>query len=215
MQAWIEPLMVLVILVNMALLSVRRMAWCIRLTAIQGALLAATLVALAPGGRPDLHVLVLAGAVLGIKAAGFPYLLRHTVRTLHMRAWVEPYIGYGLSLLAGVGSLVLSLWFESRLAIPGFALPPLLFPAAFTAFFAGLLLVITRSKALTQVVGYLAAENGIFLFGAPASAWGSAWMELAVLLDVFVAVFVMGIVIHRIDSTFDSIDVGLFCSLKD
>lgn len=215
MNAWIDPLMVLLVLVNLGLLSLRRMAWCIRLAGVQGALLGVTILVLSPGGAPDPHVWLLAAAVVAIKALAFPLLLRRTMRTLHLRAWVEPYIGYGLSLLAGLGALLFSVWLGSRLAIPGLPMPPLLFPAAFTAFFGGLLMLVSRKKALTQVVGFLAMENGIFLFGAPTLAWGSAWMELAVLLDVFVAVFVMGMVVHRIDRTFDSIDVGLFCSLRD
>jgi hydrogenase-4 component E len=207
--------MMLLVLVNLGLLSVRRMNWCIRLVGLQGAFLGLAILVLAPGPEPELHVLLLAGAVFAIKALAFPVLLRRTMRTLHLRAWVEPYIGYGLSLLAGLGALLFSLWLGSRLAIPGLSLPPMLFPAAFTAFFGGLLMLVSRKKALTQVVGFLAMENGIFLFGAPTLAWGSTWMELAVLLDVFVAVFVMGLVVHRIDRTFDSIDVGLFCSLRD
>lgn len=215
MHAFVEPIMVLLVLVNLGLLSVRRMAWCIRLAGVQGALLGLTILALAPGAEPEPHVWYLAAAVLAIKALAFPMFLRRTMRTLHLRAWVEPYIGYGLSLLAGLAALLFSLWLGSRLAIPGLHLPPLLFPAAFTAFFGGLTMLVSRKKALTQVVGFLAMENGIFLFGAPTLAWGSTWMELAVLLDVLVAVFVMGIVVHRIDRTFDSIDVGLFCSLRD
>ncbi len=215
MPILVQPLMVLLVLVNLGLLSVRRMNWCIRLVGLQGALLGLAILVLVPGPEPELHVLFLAAAVLAIKALAFPFLLRRTMRTLHLRAWVEPYIGYGLSLLAGLAALLFSLWLGSRLAIPGLQLPPLLFPAAFTAFFGGLTMLVSRKKALTQVVGFLAMENGIFLFGAPTLAWGSAWMELAILLDVFVGVFVMGLVVHRIDRTFDSIDVGLFCSLRD
>ena len=75
--------------------------------------------------------------------------------------------------------------------------------------------MVARRKALTQVIGYLAAENGIFLLGVPLAAQGSVWLELSVLLDVFVAVFVMGIALHHINKTFESIDVGRFCSLRD
>ncbi|MEG2172658.1 MAG: hydrogenase-4 component E, partial [Desulfovibrionaceae bacterium] len=59
------------------------------------------------------------------------------------------------------------------------------------------------------------AENGIFLLGLPMMLGGSVWFELSILLDVFVAVFVMGIAINHINATFESIDVGRFCSLRD
>ena len=79
----------------------------------------------------------------------------------------------------------------------------------------GLILIVGRIKAITQVIGYLVAENGIFLLGVPLMTAGTAWFELALLLDVFVAVFVMGIAINHISDSFASIDVARFRSLRD
>ena len=81
--------------------------------------------------------------------------------------------------------------------------------------FCGLILVVGRATAISQVIGYLVAENGIFLLGAPLMAAGAIWFELALLLDIFVAVFVMGNAIGHIGETFDSIDTGRFRSLRD
>jgi len=80
----------------------------------------------------------------------------------------------------------------------------------------GLLLLTTRRKALTQVVGYLALENGIYTFGVAVARDGSPWLvELGILLDVFVAVFVMGIAIFHISREFDHIDADQLTALKD
>ena len=64
-------------------------------------------------------------------------------------------------------------------------------------------------------MGYLVTENGIFLLGTPLMSAGAVWFELTLLLDLFVAVFVMGIAINHISSKFETIDVGRFRSLRD
>ena len=79
----------------------------------------------------------------------------------------------------------------------------------------GLVLVVGRVTALSQVMGYLVAENGIFLLGIPLMSAGAIWFELTLLLDIFVAVFVMGIAINHISDTFESIDVNRFHNLRD
>ncbi|WP_043638020.1 hydrogenase-4 component E [Desulfovibrio sp. TomC] len=206
--------MVALVCVNLAYLAVTRLRSLTRITAVQGVLLAAAPLAVL-GPSPHGHAVILALGVLAIKGIGFPWLLARTLARLEVNPVVEPYLGFNVSLLAGVAGLLFSLWLETRLPFPPELFPPLLFPAALTSIFSGLALVVARRKALTQVIGYLAAENGIFLLGVPLSAQGSVWLELSVLLDVFVAVFVMGIALHHINKTFESIDVGRFCSLRD
>ena len=72
-----------------------------------------------------------------------------------------------------------------------------------------------QASAWPQETLRIARENGIFLLGIPLMTEGAVWFELTILLDVFVAVFVMGIAINHINRTFESIDVGRFCSLRD
>jgi hydrogenase-4 component E len=209
-----QSLLVALVCVNLAYLAVTRLITLTRITALQGVLLAATPLAVL-GPDPHSHAIILALAVFAIKGVGFPWLLARTLSRLGGNPVVEPYLGFNVSLLSGVAGLLFSLWLETRLPFPPGLFPPLLFPAALTSIFSGLALVVARRKAITQVIGYLAAENGIFLLGVPLSAQGSVWLELSVLLDVFVAVFVMGIALHHINQTFESIDVGRFCSLRD
>jgi hydrogenase-4 component E len=80
-------------------------------------------------------------------------------------------------------------------------------PAALTTAFTGLLLLTTRLKAINQVLGYLVFENGIFVFGLSVVSVPPLLVELGILLDLFVAVFVMGIIVFHIQRTFDHIDV--------
>ena len=213
-MALVQYLLVALVCLNLAYLAVTRLRTLTRITAVQGVLLAAMPLAVL-GPDPHSHALILSLGVFAIKAIGFPWLLARTLSRLGGDPVIRPYLGFNLSLLAGVAGLLFSLWLETRLPFPPGLFPPLLFPAALTSIFSGLALVVARRKAITQVIGYLAAENGIFLLGVPLSAQGSVWLELSVLLDVFVAVFVMGIALHHINQTFESIDVGRFCSLRD
>ena len=79
----------------------------------------------------------------------------------------------------------------------------------------GLIVLTTRTKAITQVVGYLMFENGIFLFGLTQSQRVPFLVEIGVLLDVLVGVFIMGIVVFHINREFDSIDSARLTELRD
>lgn len=178
-----------------------------RLTALQGLLLAALLLSLD-------HSL-LAGAVLLIKGALLPGLLWRTQSRLPAAALICPARRVGLCVLAGMAGLAFAIWLDGKLVMPQGLFPPMLLPAGLTTVFCGLILIVGRIKAITQVIGYLVAENGIFLLGVPLMTAGTVWFELALLLDVFVAVFVMGIAINHISDSFASIDVAGFRSLRD
>ena len=159
-------------------------------------------------------MLPVAGIVLLIKGGLLPWLLHRTRRQIGADPHIKPRLGFGLAVLTGLACLVFSLWLEGRLPMTPGLFPPLLLPAGLTTLFCGLLLVVGRATALSQVMGYLVAENGIFLLGIPLMTAGAVWFELTLLLDIFVAVFVMGIAINHISHTFESIDVG-FHDLRD
>lgn len=202
-----STILFLLLLNNLLLLGAPGIAPLIRLTAFQGILLALLLLGMD-------HAL-LAGAVFGIKGALLPGLLERTRRRLAPTDEPRPRLHLGAAVFTGMLGLVFSLWLETRLPILPQLFPPLLLPTALTTLFCGLILVVGRATAISQVIGYLVAENGIFLLGAPLMAAGAIWFELALLLDIFVAVFVMGNAIGHIGETFDSIDTGRFRSLRD
>lgn len=215
MHTLYQFVVILLLLNNFGLLAANDMKTLIRLITAQGVLLALLLFSM-PVSPDFTSCLAFSLAVLCIKGLAFPVLLRRTARRVINERQIVPYLGYNLSILIGAASLIFSLWLEARLPLgPGF-FPFLLFPAAFTTVIAGFVLVVGRMKALTQVIGYLVAENGIFLLGLPLmAAEGGIWFELLILLDVLVAVFVMGIAVNHISNTFESLDVGRFCSLRD
>jgi hydrogenase-4 component E len=88
-------------------------------------------------------------------------------------------------------------------------------PASLSTVLVGFLIMATRVKAITQVIGFLVLENGIFIFGLLLLDAMPFRVEAGVLLDLFVAIFVMGIIIHRIGREFASVDTQELSMLKD
>jgi len=205
--------MMFIVLTNFMLLSSSRIAACIRTVALHGFALG-LLILLAHHGAVTYTALLLIAATVGVKGIAFPLLLRRTLREINIRREVEPYIGYPLSILFGVGALFMAIWVGTRLPLVGPVSSPLAIPVALFTMFTGFFLIITRKKALTQIIGYLAAENGIFVFGLSTVHTGSVWVELGILLDFLVAILVMGIAIHHINKEFESMDMDSFSELK-
>lgn len=206
--------MVLLILTNLRLLGSSRIGACIWTVALQGALLG-TLPLLAHADEITARVLILAMAAVSLKAVAFPWLLFRALRGAKVRREVEPFVGYTSSLLAGVAALAVSSWLARHLPLADRAVSSLLVPVALSTILVGLFVIVSRRKALTQVLGYLVFENGIYAFGVGVAYEAPLLVELGVLLDVLVAVFVMGIAVFHISREFDSIDTTRLSSLTD
>ncbi len=214
MSQLVNAILVLLVLTGFLLLSSSRLVACIRAVSIQGMLLGILAIAV-QGGQ-----LSVAGVLLPLTSAvvkGFllPWLLFRAMREAETTREVEPLISYNLSILSGAGALAVSLWLGQRLMLPTQPASSLLVPAAFFTSLVGLLVIVSRRKALTQVLGYLALENGVYAFGAAVALELPALVELGILLDVFVGVFVMGIAIFHISREFDHIDTDKLASLTD
>ena len=91
----------------------------------------------------------------------------------------------------------------------------LILPSSFATVLTGCIVLTTRRKAITQVVGYLILENGIFIMGLALLDALPFLVEIGVLLDLFVAIFVMGIIIHHVSREFASTDAAELASLKE
>ena len=213
MSVWIETLMVLLILSNMLLLGVSSLNSCIRVVASQGILLG-VFTFLAQSDDITLRIGIFAVVSTVLKALVFPYCLNRAIRETGVRREIEPFVGYVLSVVGGLAMLGVSQWISYRLPIDMGRPLPLVIPSSLMTLFVGLFLIVTRKKALTQALGYLVFENGIYTFGIATAGEIPVFVEFGVLLDVFVAVFVMGIVIFQINREFDHIDTDRLSSLK-
>jgi hydrogenase-4 component E len=211
---WIDAILTSLVLTNFLLLGSSRLGACIRFVAGQGVLLGALTLA-AHDEALSLRPVILAAASAGLKGVAFPWLLLRALREANVRREIEPFIGYNLSLLLGTLALATSLWLNSRLPLPSPPVSPFIVPVALFTSFVGMFFIISRRNALNQVLGYLVLENGVYAFGVGIVQDTPMLVELGVLLDVFVAVFVMGITIFHINRQFDHIDTDRLAVLKD
>ncbi len=203
--------MVLLILTNMAVLGSSRLRACIRVVAAQGVALG-ILPLLIHSFEPQLLLFTVLSVIL--KGVVFPYMLWRTLRQLNVWREEDPYVGYGLSLLTGPIALAFSCWISTRLPLPYTVHSEMLIPVALFTLIVGLFLIVSRKKALMQVLGYLVLENGIYAFGMAIANQQPMLIELGILLDVFVGVFVMGIAIFHISRQFDHIDTDQLSLLR-
>jgi hydrogenase-4 component E len=209
----IDPFLVALLLVNFLLLGSSRLGACIRFVAAQGVLLG-LLTLTDPEGLSARAIAMAAGSAV-LKGVVFPLLLRKALGGAGVRREVQPFVGFTASVLIGMGTLAVSVWLGTRLALPFPLVSPLLVPVAFFTMLTGLFLIVSRKTALAQVLGYLVLENGVYAFGVPLASKAPFLVELGVLLDVFVAVFIMGIMVYNISREFDHIDAAQLSELRD
>jgi hydrogenase-4 component E len=214
MRLLVDALIVLLILTNLRLVASSHLAACIYVVALQGLVLG--LLPLLVGTDPlTLRACVLSGLTMILKGIIFPWLLLRALRAVQVRKEMEPLVGYTTSLLVGAVLLALAMWFGRRLPLPVSEASPLMVPLALFTIMIGLFAIVSRRKALTQVLGYLVMENGIYAFGLTFAREEPLLVELGTLLDIFMAVFVMGITIFHISREFDHIDTDRLSLLKD
>jgi hydrogenase-4 component E len=213
--AWTDMVFVLVVVIDLFLLASSRLGAAIRAVALQGALLSLLTLLLASAAHDLGHVLLLAGGAFAIKAVLIPWLMFRAIREAAIRREVEPIVGYVPSMILGGAGVVLSFAFSRGLPLPTPEMHPFLVPTALATVWTGLLLVVSRRKAVTQVLGFLVLENGVFVFGQLLADIMPVMVEAGVLLDLLAAVFVMGIVMFHINREFASLDTDALASLKD
>ncbi len=204
----------LFIITSLLLLGSSRLLGCIRLVAVQGVLLGLLPLFIYDGGWVA-HRIFLSFAILVLKGVVFPLFLMRAIREADVRREVEPYVSYGLSIIWGVVAFVISLWIGQRLPLIHGQSTGFVVSVAFFTIFVGLFLIVSRKKAITQVLGYLTLENGIYAFGVALAYEEPVLLELGILLDIFVGVFVMGIIIFHINREFDHIDSDKLSMLKE
>jgi hydrogenase-4 component E len=172
----------------------------VRATALQGDALALLPLALWWAGSPAsfTHMALMSLGTLVIKAVIIPMLLLRAIRVAQMHREVEPFVSLHLSVLIGALLVGASFWFATVLVLPHSAPAALLVPAAFATLLLGFLVLVSRRQAITQAIGYLLIENGVFIFGQTLTHQIPFVVELDILLDLLVGIFVMEIAIHHI-----------------
>jgi len=210
----INLLAAILLLLAFAMLAQRRMLSLINLFAAQGFVLFLTtsLVATLTGQH---HLYWSALLTLGLKVLLLPWILHRLIRRLKVKWDVETLINIPTTMLVGIVLVVLAF----NLALPITELAGTVTRStlgiALASVLLSFLMMITRSKAIPQVIGFLSMENGLF-FAATGAVYGMPMVvELGVGLDVLVGALILGIFIFEIRERFDSLDTRHLEKLKE
>src|SRR5260370_11380998 len=209
----IDALLVSVLLLNFFVLGTSRLRAVINATALQGILLG--VLAVLAHHEFSLQPVLIALGAMAIKGFAIPWLLLRAMRDVAIRHEVEPFIGYIPSLFAGAVATGLAIIFAGTLPLAEQHVGSLLVPASLATVLTGFIVLTTRRKAITQVAGYLILENGIFIMGLTLVEAIPFLVEVGVLLDLLVAIFIMGIMIYQINREFASLDTARVSHLKE
>src|ERR1700690_3198811 len=210
----LNTLAALLLLLSFAMLSQRRIVTLVNLLALQGALLGIATLLLA--WRTGVHHLYLSAALtFGLKVIFLPWLLHRLIRRLGVYWDTESLLNLVGTMLVGVLIVIFSFGLAQPISALASTATRNSIGIAVAVILIAFLTMITRRKAMSQVVGFLSMENGLF-FGAMSATYGMPMVvELGVALDVLVAILVLGVFFFQIRKQFDSLDLKHFESLKE
>jgi len=202
------------LLISFAMLSQRRIVTLINLFALQGAALVGSTVtvAYATGQR---HLYYSAAITLALKVVVLPWILHRLIRRLNVKWDIETLINIPMTMLVGIMLVVFS--FNLALPISQFSqsIARGTLGIALACVLLSFLMMITRSKAVPQVIGFLSMENGLF-FAATSATYGMPMVvELGIALDVLVGMVILGVFMFQIREQFDSLDIHHLEKLKE
>ncbi len=207
-------LVILLILLNFRLLSSSRLTPCIHILMMQAVILTCV-TWLTHENNMDIRLMILMGVNIALKAIAMPWMLNRVAHRTAISRELDPIVGYTASLIIGAFLLGFSVLISRPLYLSHTIVETLFLPVALFTMFSGLFITIARKKAITQVLGYMVMENGIYTFGMAMAIHEPFIVELSVLLDVFVAVLIMGVAIFHITREFDHMDTDRLSVLRD
>jgi hydrogenase-4 component E len=213
MSELLNALLVLVMILNLFALGTGSILSVIRIAAAQGVLLAALPLLL----HDSLSLPLIASALVAaaLKGAAIPAVMRRSLRSVKIKREVEPRIGLMASVLMGAAAAGAAVLLSPKIPTVGLESGGLIVATSIATVLAGFIILTTRYKALTQVIGYLILENGIYVFGLLLVDAMPFVIEMGVLLDLFVGIFVISIITNRINEAFSSMDTRRLVSLKE
>jgi hydrogenase-4 component E len=202
------------LLLSFAMLSARRTQQLITLFAWQGAVLFLSTVLVAhEAGLPELYFS--AALTLILKVITLPLILHLLIRRLGAQWDNEQLVNIPVTMLAGLVLVIFAFGLAQPISLLATTVTRHIIGIALAVILLSFLMMITRRKAVTQVIGFLAMENGLF-FAATSATYGMPMViELGIALDLLVAVFILGIFFFQIREQFDSLDLHHLESLRE
>ena len=210
----INLLAAVLLLLAFAMLSQRRILSLINLFAAQGFVLFLS-TALVAALTDQKHLYVSAAVTLVLKVILLPWILHRLIRKLNVKWDVESLINIPTTMLIGILLVILAFNLAAPISQLAGTLTRSTLGIALASMLLSFMMMITRSKAVPQVIGFLSMENGLF-FAATAAVYGMPMVvELGVALDVLVAALILGIFIFEIRERFDTLDTRHLEKLKE
>jgi len=204
----------LLLLIAFAMLSQRRVLSLINLFAMQGLVLSASTMVVAYSSNQH-HLYYSAGMTLVLKVIVLPWILHRLIRKLNVKWDVETLFNIPTTMLVGIALVVFAFNLAAPISLMAGTITKSTLGIAMACVLLSFLMMITRSKAVPQVIGFLAMENGLF-FAATSATYGMPMVvELGIALDVLVGMFILGIFFFQIRETFDSLDLKHMEKLKE
>ena len=208
----------LVLVLQIAMVGQRWLITNIRLFGLQSFLLAAIAGTIAFFNHSN-HIYIAAALTLVLKTLVLPVLLERIVAKVGIQQEIEPLINVPLSVLISggltlVGYIVAESFYHPEETSAPSALGHNTLAIAIALFLIGFFMMLNRRKALTQVLGLLSMENGLFLAAISLTYGMPLVVEIGIFFDVLVAAMVLGILVYRIGETFDSTDVSKLRRLR-
>ena len=202
------------LLTSFAMLSQRRIVSLVNLFAIQGAALSAStaIVAYTSGQH---HLYYSAALSVALKMLLLPWILHRLIRRLNVRWDTEPLINIPTTMLVGIVLVVFAFGLAQPISQMSTTIARSTLGIALAVVMLSFLMMITRRKAISQIVGFLAMENGL-LFAATSATYGMPMVvELGIALDVLVGMLILGVFFFQIREQFDSLDLQHLEKLKE
>jgi hydrogenase-4 component E len=204
----------LLLMLAFAMISQRRILSLINLFTLQGlTLVVSTLVVGYVTAQP--HLYLSAGLTFALKVVLIPLLLHRIIDRLQIRWDVETLINIPTTMLIGILVVIFAFNLATPIARLSTSLARGTLGIALACVLLSFLMMITRAKAVPQVIGFLAMENGLF-FAATSATYGMPMVvELGIALDVLIGVLILGVFMFQIREQFDSLDIRHLEKLKD
>ncbi|HET7778107.1 MAG TPA: formate hydrogenlyase [Rudaea sp.] len=202
------------LLTSFAMLSQRRIVSLVNLFAIQGAALSAStaIVAYTSGQH---HLYYSAALSVALKMLLLPWILHRLIRRLNVRWDTEPLINIPTTMLVGIVLVVFAFGLAQPISQMSTTIARSTLGIALAVVMLSFLMMITRRKAISQIVGFLAMENGLF-FAATSATYGMPMVvELGVALDVLIGMVILGVFFFQIREQFDSLDLQHLEQLRE
>jgi hydrogenase-4 component E len=203
-----------ILLLSFAMLAQRRVMPLINLFAFQGLTLCLSTLVVAVTTHQS-HLYWSAGLTLALKAILLPWILHRLVRRLYVKWDVESLINIPTTMLVGIGLVIIAFNVAQPISLLSQTISRGTLGIALATVMLAFLMMITRTKAIPQVVGFLAMENGLFLAATSATYGMPMVVELGIALDVLVGAIILGVFFFQIREQFDSLDIRHLERLKE